>query len=192
MPAPRDFNPLPALGGADIGGVDQCYFAILQSLLGDGAHEIEGVGAHGLIVLVVRNERTREIRRNDLCLLEPPPRERAFTGARCAYQHNETEIRKVDDKLSHSREAPKVGTCIGIGAKLQSLDCCACRSLLRTHGEPPLISRLPHFTRQIERRLVLADERVAARLPRKEPLLLSRPKQLECREVPVAPAVTAI
>jgi hypothetical protein len=63
MPLSRQLDPGLAIGGAEVGGVDNSEFSSLQSLAADFADQIEGIGGSTLVGLIVRDQRQEVLRR---------------------------------------------------------------------------------------------------------------------------------
>ena len=94
--APRQFDPAPAIGGADIGGVDNGEPAVLQPFAGNGLDQVEGVGGCRLVGLVVGDEGAAVIGRDDLGGQEPARGEGGFARTGGADQHDEAEIGDIE------------------------------------------------------------------------------------------------
>jgi hypothetical protein len=61
MPPARDLDPLLSLGRAYVCGVNNREPAVLETLLCDGAHQIECVGVDALVILIVADQAARMI-----------------------------------------------------------------------------------------------------------------------------------
>ncbi len=72
VPAARKLDPGLAVGGADVGGVDHRQPAVLEAYLGDGADQLEGVGADALVGVVVGHQAAAIVRRDHFRRLEVP------------------------------------------------------------------------------------------------------------------------
>ena len=96
VPAPRQLDPALAVGGAHIGGVDHGQPAMLQPLVGDGAHQLEGVGADRLVGLVVGDQAAAMVRRDHLGRQEMLRRKGRLARAGRADQHDQREIGDFD------------------------------------------------------------------------------------------------
>jgi hypothetical protein len=80
FPSTRNLRPKATLGRMQIRCVDHGKSTIFQPFFDNEAHNIECVARNGLIMLIVADERTSMIGRNDFRRSEPFSSEGAFAG----------------------------------------------------------------------------------------------------------------
>ena len=101
--------------GLDVGGVDDRDPSGRQALLRDVVQDVEGIVGRGLVVLVVRDQASALVGRENLGRLEVLAREARFPAPRRPHEHDEREFRDLDPHWENTAICVGAPSCSSTG-----------------------------------------------------------------------------